>query len=205
MQAIRSGSKACRNAQKGISNILRSTRFMATGAAAALLFTAGTAGAADHRDSMNQLGNPQADINDIYAFMNPGDANELVLVMTVVRDAQAGDTFGTDLTHNFLIEDGSGVNYRLTCIFPTAAEVSCSLGGVTVAGAVGGTVTGDRMRVYTGLVDDPFYFNAEGLNMTFTEPATPRFAEAQAANGGEANSFANENTLAMVIENLGHH
>lgn len=206
MEATRSGSKACLPAQHWIHRVQSSARTMAGTAAAAtagaVLLSAGVVGAADHRDSDNQLGNPQADINDVYAFMNPADANELVLVMTVVRDAQAGDTFGTDLSHNFLVEDGSGTNYRLSCVFPSTETVSCSLGTLVVAGAVGGTVgsADTGMRVFTGLRDDPFYFNATGLAMTFAaDPATPMFAEAQAANGGEANSFEGEDTLAIVI------
>ena len=203
-------------------------RFGAIGGAA--LLAAGTATAADHRDSpsldpldtTSPTANPDADlredINDIYAFMNPNDAEELVLVMTVFRDAGPDTTFSTEITHDFLIESSAGPNtaavgsMRLSCVFPSVAEVSCSLGDVVAAspvGELGQTLPDDGMRVYAGLREDPFFFNGPGLNrllpegdefatMAAGDPATI-FAAAADANGGVADDFAGENTLAIVV------
>jgi hypothetical protein len=52
-------------------------------AAAAALAAAPCAFASDHRDSPQIVGNPNADIADFYAFLNPQDSSKLVLVMTV--------------------------------------------------------------------------------------------------------------------------
>ncbi len=157
----------------------------------------------------------QGDINDIYAFMNPQDAEELVLVMTVVPDATASSTFSTSINYDFLIQNFNGnvagEHLRISCNFPDTANISCSLGSLVTAGAVGTTVeAGNGLRVYTGLHDDPFFFNGGGLAMTLqaavdgTENPTQFFASSCATQEGlgEAigcNEFAGENILAIVL------
>ena len=93
-------------------------------------FSVASAYAADHADDVplldasnnNDLAGKQADINDIYAFMNPGNSEELILVMTVVPDARPEDRFSTDLTYNFLLQNFSGSiagdHHRIQCVFP---------------------------------------------------------------------------------------
>mgnify|MGYP000601081092 CR=1 FL=1 len=200
--------------------VRRETRRRGTplgGVACAALLASGTAFAADHRDSPSQLLNPQADINDIYAFMNPNDPEELVLVMTVVQNAASEDesisTFSNTINYDFLIESSAGTtvvdNLRLRCVFPSETRISCSLGDTTATGTVGDmtqTLPENGMRVYAGLREDPFFFNGPGLNMTLPEEdefATMSpglmFQAAAAENDGEADAFAGENTLAMVI------
>ena len=58
-----------------------------------LLGAAGSCWAADHNDAPKVRADPTADINDIYAFVNPNDANETIFVITVVPDAPAGARF----------------------------------------------------------------------------------------------------------------
>jgi len=164
------------------------------------------ANAADHADSPSQRGSElamQADINDIYAFMNPNDATELVLVMTVFPEATAESTFSSVVDYDFLIQNFNGAtagdHHRISCSFPTAAEITCTHGDLTVSGAVGETITGDGMRVYSGLRDDPFYFNAEGFNATINSgpPATPMF---EVDTDSRINDFGpDENILGLVI------
>lgn len=200
-----------------ISRLASGAALCALGGAA--LLAAGTATAADHRDSPSQLDNPQADINDIYAFMNenPGREGELVLVMTVVQDAQPSDRFATDIAYDFLIESATEAaptvpvgSYRLRCTFETPESVTCTLGERSVSGQFGQTGEAEGFRVYTGLHEDPFYFNGPGLNMLLPEGdefadmpgGVPMevFAAAAATNeSGSADSFAGENTLALVI------
>ena len=50
--------------------------------AVGVLALAGPARTADHRDAPGVNEDPRADINDIYAFVNPNDGN-VVLAMTV--------------------------------------------------------------------------------------------------------------------------
>jgi hypothetical protein len=198
------------------SNSVSSWAYTACAAFLTASLTAGLAQAADHADSPSlnteletnpaPAATKQADINDIYAFMNPGDASEVILIMTIAPDASASETFSQSISYNFLIENDANTHLRIQCAFPTVDQVSCTLGDLVVAGAVGGDVLGEGMRVYTGLRDDPFFFNGMGLNQTFaafeageSAPDAIKFSDAQQANGGEANNFAGENILALVI------
>ena len=188
---------------------------------------AGTATAADHRDSpsvtppefnnsptANPDADPRQDINDIYAFMNPNpdELGELVLVMTVVQDASPEDRFSTTTAYDFLIESSSSAdpapfdNFRIRCSFPTEETVSCSLGDRVVTGQFGQTGSMEGFRVYTGLHEDPFFFNGPGLDTLLPEDSptmasgdpTEVFDAARGADGS-ADSFAGQNTLALVI------
>lgn len=173
--------------------------------------------AADHADDVplqqaqinNDLAGKQSDINDIYAFMNPGDAEELVLVMTIVPDARPEDRFSTELTYNFLLQNFNGSiagdHHRIQCVFPTPDEVSCSLGNIVVTGAYGANLPegadaglpDSGMRVFTGLRDDPFYFNGPGLAASLSSglPMFDPIPEGQMTH----NTFENQNILALVI------
>lgn len=173
--------------------------------------------AADHADDVplldaannNDLAGKQSDINDIYAFMNPGNAEELVLVMTVVPDARPEDRFSTELSYNFLLQNFNGSiagdHHRIRCVFPSSEEVSCSLGNVVVSGAYGANLPEGAdaglpesgMRVFTGLRDDPFYFNGPGLAASLASgvPSFDPIPEGQITH----NTFENQNILALVI------
>ena len=173
--------------------------------------------AADHADDVplldasnnNDLAGKQSDINDIYAFMNPGNSEELILVMTVVPDARPEDRFSTELTYNFLLQNFNGSiagdHHRIQCVFPTPEEVSCSLGNIVVSGAFGANLPEGAdaglpesgMRVFTGLRDDPFYFNGPGLadSLSSGVPMFDPIPEGQVTH----NTFENMNILGLVI------
>ena len=60
------------------------THITKIGGAAALLLAFTNCGfAADHLEAPAVVNDPATDINDVYAFINPNDASELVLAMTV--------------------------------------------------------------------------------------------------------------------------
>lgn len=151
-----------------------------------------SASAADHRDAPSATADPAADINDIYAFMNPGDSNELVLVNTVVPFADYNSRFSDAVEYRFLINNGVQ-DHTITCTFTNQSNrVSCSgPNGLTASGGIERTVQGTGMRVWAGLRDDPFFFDGPAFNRTRTT-LTPSFT-----NPG-VNSF-NGNTLALVI------
>lgn len=186
------------------------------------MLASGAAYAADHADSPNQRGSlaaRQADITDLYAFMNPDGSGELVLMVLVGPDASgvlpAGDTtttFGTDITYNVLMQnyanDTAGEHSRITCTFTDATPqaVNCELGDLSVTGDVGTTASVDGMRVFTGVADDPFFFNGGGLNASFAaDPPSPQFQEGANPDSpfvnanGQLNGFAGQNILALVI------
>jgi hypothetical protein len=63
--------------------ILRLQLFILIAALAAVAASVQGARASDHRESPEIVGNPNADIADFYAFLNPHDSSKLVMVMTV--------------------------------------------------------------------------------------------------------------------------
>lgn len=151
--------------------------------------------AADHSEAPQVRIDTAADLNDLYAFMNPNDASELVLIATVLPMAGEQSTFSDAVDYRFNISNSAITPdlFTISCTFDAADQFSCALdGGQPVTGAVGETVNGTDFRVYTGLRDDPFFFDSAAFGQTvatlspqFTDPGT--------------NGFAGLDTLAIVI------
>lgn len=60
--------------------------------------------AADHRDSPTADANPEGDIADVFAFLDPNDPSQLVLIMTVSGysvPAQANYAFANNILYQF--------------------------------------------------------------------------------------------------------
>ncbi len=170
------------------------TRRLAFSAFALALLVSPLANAADHRDSPLATGDPTADINDIYAFMNPTNPNEVILVDTVVPFATYNSRFSDAVEYRFNLDNGAaGGEIRITCTFTMqGTRINCTgPGGLAAVGGIERIVQGTGMRVWAGLRDDPFFFDLPAFNATRTALA-PRFT-----NPG-TNSF-NGNTLAIVI------
>ena len=151
--------------------------------------------AADHRDSPLATADVTADINDVYTFMNPRNASELIVATTVVPFASFGTRFSDAVEYRTHIDNGSaGGAQTITCRFANQSTTfSCTgPGGLAAAGNVGTTVQGTGMRVYAGLRDDPFFFDLDAFNRTRTT-LTPSFT-----NPG-VNFFRTANTLAIVM------
>lgn len=160
-----------------------------------LLLLMASAQAADHRDAPIATADPAADINDIYAFMNPVNPDELILVNTVVPFADYNSRFSDAVDYVFHIDNGSaaGSNLRVSCSFTQQSNrVACTgPGGATASGGIERTVNGTGMRVWAGLRDDPFFFDGPAFQRTRTT-LQPSFT-----NPG-VNSF-NGNTLALIV------
>ena len=90
----------------------KALRFVLLIAAATVALLVVPASTADHRDAPGVDEDPRADINDIYAFINPNSGN-VVLAMTV-NPFQIGGApaipFGQDVLYEFKIDnDGDNV------------------------------------------------------------------------------------------------
>jgi hypothetical protein len=142
--------------------------------------------AADHRDGPLATGDPSADLNDVYLFVNPNDADELILIGTAVPNATTNSRFSDAVEYRFHIDNGAaGGQTTITCTFPNAAtRVLCRNGGDTLyaEGSVETIVDADDLRVYAGLRDDPFFFDVDAFNRTratlapqFTNPGVNGF------------------------------
>ena len=137
---------------------------------------------ADHGDSPAPRGEPTADINDLYAWMN-GDATRLNLVMTVVPDAADGSVFSDAIVYDFHINsrmnsfvESTGVEENIVrCRFYNPnSGLECWV--IDNSDAVALYVEGDptdptmpladgasRINVFAGLRNDPFYFELNGF------------------------------------------
>src|SRR6186997_1190298 len=85
----------------------RGGRLMLLAALAAAGLLVVPASTADHRDAPGVNEDPRADINDIYAFVNPNNGN-VVLAMTVNPfqiGGAPGVAFGQDVLYEFKIDN----------------------------------------------------------------------------------------------------
>ncbi|HET6566280.1 MAG TPA: DUF4331 family protein, partial [Xanthomonadales bacterium] len=165
-----------------------------------MLLLTTVAQAADHLDSPLVQSDPAADINDLYAFMNPNKPGELILVATVMPLANANSRFSDAIEYRFNIQNvASGQDYVISCraFGREDSFVTCELANMTGRRifAKFGTQTGNpnsKLRMFAGLRDDPFFFDLAAYRQTVAT-ASPQFT-----NPG-TDFFAGLGTLAIVI------
>lgn len=150
---------------------------------------------ADHLDSPLVASDPAADINDVYAFVNPNDPGEVILAMTVVPLATPSSVFSDSVSYNFLITNDAGDDITISCgrIDGSAQTLQCSgPNGLSAGGLLNTTNTNGDMRLFAGLRDDPFFFDLQAFNDT-VDTLTPQFTD-------PGNDFFLElDTLAIVL------
>lgn len=157
--------------------------------------------AADHLDGPLVSNDRAADINDVYAFINPNDAGELILAATVFPIAGAGSQFSDAVEYRFNIESSAaplttGTDFVINCraLGKRSQGMRCALAGTdTVAGQLDRVNVNDAgdLRLFAGLRDDPFFFDLVAFQETLN--GTGGFSEP-----GE-DFFAPLNTLAIVL------
>jgi hypothetical protein len=140
--------------------------------AAALLLASAAAPAADHLDTPTVIADPAADIGDLYAWMS-ADRRHLNLVL---------DLFGPRLSdavdYRFHIGSGRGFGQRtrsridLRCRFAVDGAVDCHGPRTERVHGHAGSEAGlssrsGRLRVYTGLRNDPFFNNVNGTRWAY--------------------------------------
>ena len=135
-----------------------------------LLLTAPVALAADHLDGPAASADPTSDITDVFAWTSP-DGKSLNLVMDVFPAATAASKFSNTVQYVFHTSSHpafgmtSGGTEDIVCTFDAAQKVSCWAGSEYVNGDASSTsgIASGKLRVYTGLRDDPFFFNLDGF------------------------------------------
>lgn len=169
--------------------------------------------AADHREAPRVSEFPPADINDIYAFEAPDNANRLVLVMTVnpISDPEFAGTyiFSPRVKYRFWIDNDADQRLDSRIDF-TFSEVSGGVqtfvgrfpdGRVVRGETTPPTVLSDTpnepviadnrgIQVFAGPRDDPFFFDGVGFN---------RFVAGTGTFSGD-DSFGEHNVSAIVTE-----
>ena len=164
--------------------------------ATALFAVFGLAQAADHRDGPLATGDPTADINDVYPFINPNNPNELIVAITVLPVATPATRFSDAVEYRLHLDNGAaGGTTTITCTFPNdATRVLCRNVGDTLyaEGPLETIIDRDDLRVYAGLRDDPFFFDLDAFNRT-RAMVSPQFT-----NPG-VNFFRGLNTQVIVL------
>jgi hypothetical protein len=221
-------------------------RMLATAALASLATAAvvvgfsGSARSADHQDAPATTADPTADINDVFTWM---DGNNVVLAMTAYPNAPTGAMFSN--TVQYVFHTASAITF--TGSIPTTGGVdviatfdsSTPTQNIQLWVGASEYVTGNpsaktgltsadgKVKVYAGLVADPFFFNLDGFKkavstveavaatagtdggLMFDPYGCPKLNSAQSdllvgelgtTGGGTAvNHFATFNGLAIVV------
>ncbi len=195
-----------------------------------LAFATPFAFAADHRDAPLINYDATADLNDLYVFANPNDPNRTVLALTVNPFSAPGNahSFAPDVLYQFKIDNTGdfqedlviqatftaavpGVPQRVTVHGPTrkhggrgtADFVLPRRGGPMLNGPTGAILSdpASGVRVFTGLRDDPFFFDSTATAPFLGLNALPTPARSPLGGGSEARDFfGGFNVTALVIE-----
>jgi hypothetical protein len=136
----------------------------------------------DHFSGPAVMGDPTVDITDFYAFPSPERPGNLVLIMDVFPMATSQSFFSDVLTYRFrlrpLTRSGASVThgtaeYTVAINFNDLQEGSSVQKGniVTSDGRKASFVVGkpleqDGMRLFAGLVSDPFFMDVEAAIRT---------------------------------------
>ena len=128
----------------------------------------GSVYAADHGDSPRAAADPAADIADVYAWMDATDGEKLNLIMTLASNGAFSDAvdyvFHVNSDDDGPLGPNPQVETTITCAFDGDGMVTCEGGGSSVSGDAsteqGITSDDGNLRVFTGLRDDPFFFNS---------------------------------------------
>src|SRR5215472_4798070 len=141
--------------------------------------------AADHRDSPTADANPEGDITDVFAFVDPNDATKLVLIMNVNPFSVPAElptySFSNEFLYQFKFASDNDADDDLViqAKFSSVPISQCKSGqlvkiygptspaqqgiqntivsqALTAEGCTNGTFTQNDSKVFTGQRDDPF-------------------------------------------------
>jgi Domain of unknown function (DUF4331) len=182
----------------------RTLNYCLAAAVAAAGLCAGTARAADHRETPTTIADAVADIADVYTWK---DGSRFVIAMTVdgLRMPTPGQTsrFDEDVRYELHIGRDAFATTRQSAV-DIVVRMKQQNGQWTVLAqnvpGANGTISGDAESVITkgtaklfvGLRDDPFFFDLEGFRNTLMT-GTLMFNPAR-------DTFAGMNATAIVIE-----
>ena len=166
-----------------------------------LLALAGPALAADHAEAPGTAVDPAADIADLYLWENGNGQITAVLTFAGLTAAGGNATYDADILYGIHIdtdldnvEDKSiWVRYGQDGLGNWGVQVSGLPGaGAPIVGAVEQVIAAPGGRVWTGLRDDPFFFDLQGFNDTLYT-GTLGFDSTR-------DSLAGTNVTALVVE-----
>lgn len=170
----------------------------------------------DHFSGPAVMGDPSVDITDFYAFPSPERPGNLVLIMNVFPMATSQAFFSDVVTHRFRLRPltrsnasitHSPVEYSMDVTFSDVAEGGSAQKGniVTSDGREASFVVGEAlekngMRVFAGLVSDPFFMDVEATLRTEALGKLSFDTAANSAQFRDALSIVVEVPFAPIIE-----
>ena len=163
----------------------------------------------DHFSGPAVMGDPAVDITDFYAFVSPERPGNLVLIMDAFPLATAGSFFSDVVTYRFrlrplTLSGGSVIpgkaEYSIDVTFRDVPEgTSVQKGNVVTSDGrkasfvLGETVEQNGMRIFSGLISDPFFMDVEATlrtdfsgTLSFTKPGN--------------NTVQHRDVLAIVVD-----
>lgn len=158
----------------------RGTRLLTAATFAMLAVMPGLARGADHMEAPGTQADPVADIADVYAWH---DGGRLIAAITFagLQAPIAGQDglYDEDVLYEVHIgRDGGGfpatyaadvkIGIRFAQVNGNWTVTATNVPGTTgdVTGSVGTVIDDQGVQLYTGLRDDPFFFDLEGFNNT---------------------------------------
>ena len=164
----------------------------------------------DHFSGPAVIGDPSVDITDFYAFVSPERAGKLVLIMNVFPMATSRSLFSDVVTYRFRLRpltrsDDSirhgTAEHTIDVRFDDVPEGTSEQRGHVVMSdrRTASFVTGrpfdqDGLRVFAGLVSDPFFMDVEAALRTTDIVGRLSFAERG------TNTVQFRDVLAIVVE-----
>ena len=129
--------------------------------------------AADHLDGPVASADPAADITDVFAWMQ--NSNRINMIINLFPLANDASRFSNSVQYVFHVNSQPGYGqtsrkHDIRCTFSTAQLVTCELDGralvtdVDGSSTAGATNAAGTFRVFTGLRNDPFYFDLDNFN-----------------------------------------
>jgi len=124
---------------------------------------------ADHLDAPATQADHTADINDVYTWMDQGNA---IFAMTVFPAADTSAKFSDAIQYVFHTNSMSAYgaatssSLDIICTFDTVQKISCWAGDEYATGNASAQIVQSKdtkMKIYAGLRKDPFFFNLEGF------------------------------------------
>ena len=162
----------------------------------------------DHFSGPSVMGDPSVDITDFYAFVSPERVGNLVLIMDVFPLATSESFFSNVVTHRFrvrpLTRSGGSiaygtVEYTIDVRFGDVPEGSSvqtasvvTSDGRDASFVVGKALDKNGMRVFAGLVSDPFFMDVEATLRTDIS--------GKLSFGTAANTVLSRDVLSIVVE-----
>ncbi len=163
------------------------------------------AAAADHTDGPGVQAAPEADINDLYAFVSPGDDSKLVFIMTVNPFSGLDAVPSDAVDYSFHVQSLATGAWKTVRCWYDGTNFACDAGdGVRAEGAYGERVNGDSISVWAGVADDPFFFDLAAFGNVGEvddngDPVQPQFCLLNPERVAE-DALAGANVIGITVE-----